>query len=45
VERVIHQGRISFWDRLIGGGGSHEQSHGTAIDALFDKLLGASEGR
>jgi len=35
------KGGISFWDRLIGGGGQPlNRVTEEAIDALFDKLLG-----
>jgi hypothetical protein len=35
------KGGISFWDRLIGGGGQPlNKVTADAIDALFDKLLG-----
>ena len=35
------QGGISFWDRLVGGGGQPiNRVTEEAIDALFDKLLG-----
>ena len=41
------KGGISFWDRLIGGGGQPlNKVTEQAIDALFDKLLGpAPKGR
>jgi curli biogenesis system outer membrane secretion channel CsgG len=35
------KGKISFWNRLIGGGGQPmNKVTEQAIDALFDKLLG-----
>ena len=35
------KGGISFWDRLVGGGGQPiNKVTEEAIDALFDKLLG-----
>jgi hypothetical protein len=38
------KGGISFWDRLIGGGGQPlNRVTEQAIDALFDKLLGPPE--
>jgi len=38
------KGGISFWDRLIGGGGQPlNRVTEQAIDALFDKLLGPSQ--
>jgi len=41
------KGGISFWDRLIGGGGQPlNRVTEEAVDALFDKLLGPpSKGR
>jgi hypothetical protein len=41
------KGGISFWDRLIGGGGQPlNKVTEQAVDALFDKLLGPpSKGR
>lgn len=41
------KGGISFWDRLVGGGGQPlNRVTEQAIDALFDKLLGpAPKGR
>jgi hypothetical protein len=38
------KGKISFWDRLIGGGGEPlNKVTEQAIDAIFDKLLGPAK--
>ncbi len=40
------KGGVSFWNRLVGGGGQPANKvTEEAIDALFDKLLGPPKGR